>query len=332
MEDIISERGINVHFYPMQSDRWNKLNGKYIRNKNRKPVFIAQENSRWDLNCFKFMDFLSSYVKKEWDIYCFEGYGETVLNVNSELMNIIPLFRNYSKIYEFGKTTKFNALDMYKCEYIIPIKTITSFPSCKKMNINHIRDVLNKISSCKVKSEYAIYSEDSIKQPTWQNLFSNLNDTDSFQSFFDFEIMSSKGKNGKEYNTIIKIKFNSQLGAIFLHNIYSTGYCRITEPFYNLSKNAQILYRKRFLPYTKAAQKVYLNMDPVFHILGLTNTSNKTVALKTFNSIIEELVDFKLIKICEIVNSESIIVSKNINKKKKSEIIDISKYLKYNIK
>ncbi len=302
MEKIVSERGVNVHMFPMVENRWDKLEGKIIKKVGNRVVFVAQENSRWDLNCFKFMDFLATYIKNDWDDECTEYYQDIIDDPYRNLTDLLPIYNRASNIYVINNHN--NPFGIYQREYTIPFRSISKSLSCKGWTKDIIKNTLQKITSCKVKTIYALYCENSEDRSTWANKFSNMCETDEFQSFFDYDI------EGKLYSNIAKIKFNSQLGAAFLHNIFSSGYCFIDEPFYCLSKNAQILYRKRYLPYTTAASNVTLNKEKTFHILGLNNSSNKTVSNKLFKNIIEELVDFDLIKIMGKSKNGSIRTSK----------------------
>jgi len=320
MESNICERGINIHFYPMVDTRWHKLTGKYIRKIGKKTVFIAQDGSRWDLNCFKFMDFLSTYIKADWDVECSGLFDDIIMSPYTDLIHNLPLFGKHTNVYEINNRRRYSAFGIYQREYEISFKDIKKSESCVGFSKHHILDVLEKIANCKIKTVYAIYSEgnkviDGKRRASWENKFSNMNDDDSFQSIFDYELVEGTvGKDGKTYCNKVIIKFSSQLGAIFLHNVFSTGYCRIDKSLYSLSKNAQILYRKRYLPYTTAATKVVLNHDILFHMLGL-NVKNVTIAKRTFNNVIEELVDSKMIKIVGKTNKDSIITSKIFTKK-----------------
>lgn len=313
MEDNICERGINKHFFPIVDTRWFKHEGKVAKKVGNKTVFVAEENSRWDLNCFKFMDFLSTYIKAEWDDECNEEYNDIIMDPYTDIIYNLPLYK-IENINEMGKRS-FNPFTVYTRSYTIPLKLISKSVNCKGFNKEQIFNILEKISNCRIKTHYEIYSEghtitDGRRRATWKNTFSNMSEVDHFQSLFDYEIIEGNvGKNGKVYNYKIKIDFRSQIGAAFIHNVFSTGYCRINESLYKLSRNAQILYRKRYLPYTSVVRRVVLNREKVFDMLGL-NINNYTVAIKTFKLITEELADNNLIKITGKVKNGSIKTSK----------------------
>jgi hypothetical protein len=303
--EIFSERGINVHMFPIMDTRWHKPEGRIIKKVGNRAVFVAQEGSRWDLNCFKFMDFLATYIKNEWDVECSESYQDILEDPYRELTDLLPIYGRSANIYAINK--RINPFGIYQREYAIPFRLISKFISCKGWTKDIIKNVLQKISSYKIKTKYALYCENIEGGATWKNKFSNMSEIDEFQSIFDYDIEH------KAYSNKVNIKLNSQLGAAFLHNIFSTGYCFIDESLYSLSNNAQILFRKRYLPYTDAAQNVTLNKDKIFHMLGLNNTSNKTVSNKLFKQIIDELVSCNLIKIIGKTKNGSIKTSKVIS-------------------
>ncbi|MCK5604563.1 hypothetical protein KAR91_21930 [Candidatus Pacearchaeota archaeon] len=297
-EVLVTERGVNIHIYPFKKS--DKV--KVIENKGER-VFIGMVGHQWDYNCFRFMDFISTVIRNAFDRHYLEQGITPVKSSHDSRLCRYSFLSNPTHIQdlqlEFDGNPGFASKDLicaYNPTFDIPIKTMLKSKCLKGMDNSFLRTIIERTSSCMMRYKYQFLSE-SIRRDNGliKHDYSRSHQSDTFETFFNFKfIPGDVGKNGKLYNSRYKFSFNTILGALFLHNLFTGGYCLIKEPFYSLSKDANMVFRKRFLPWSNMTTT--LKMETVVGNLGL-NWKNKTMLNKKFKDILDELVGNKLIKI-----------------------------------
>lgn len=301
----ISERGVNIHFYPiMGTVSPGDIKRKNINNENL--TFVAKENSRWDLNCYKVMDYFSSEIRIKFNQWFISRFGRICKNSYDPLISTSCVYLSRpDRIDEYNEEQNRPGFAQDLRVYNLTIERTTfqllKSPFLKKMSSKTLKETLRKISTCHASCNYQILSEGStirggIRTHDFSHSYKMI-DRGIFDTLFNYELI--KGKIGKDnilYGSIHKIYFNTPLGSIFLHNIYTGGYNVIfdLEKFYSLSKYAQLLYRKRFFSWSKL-NKIILRSDKVMNDLSF-NKSNTTDLKKKFQLIVEELVDNEFIE------------------------------------
>lgn len=310
---IISERGINIHFYPVVLLKGRKLKGDYVRYKNKKVDFIADEGSRWDYNCYRLMDFLSTCVREIFDQTCIDQLGQIIKTADHPTLQTcavllhsprrtIDLDRSYPADNQYVEDMR----KFYSIEVQRPVREILKAPSLKGIHASQLRQTIEKAASCRVKVNYQFKSQSDKEigghRPfDFKNKYCNF-DAD-FTTLFKYEYIPGKqSTDGKHYNAEYKFMFGSILGGIFIHNIVTGGYSLIDESFYNLSKYANILFRMFLLNYTD--QKTIIDMNTALHRLGFTN-SNPTEQKNYFTKLINELFSARLISLEETINTKN---------------------------
>jgi len=325
---LLTERGINVNFFPVKKN----VEGNYFKEKNDKLIFLAQKGSRWTLRCYKLMDFLSSNIRVKFEnIYkntrsgniprypnhpfILESFGP-MLELPFENLN------NYQK-YLDGDQNYIYLKNAYAAIVDVPISEITKITS---YTTDAVLDTVKIASNCLVKTEYAVHSIIKRKPKgddfifgfkKWNNFGHSQNQT-NFERLFNYEVIDGEIKNGRMYNRIIRFKFNTILGACFIHNVYTGAYQLLDDiPLYKLTESSQIIYRKHILFYPRLG--ITLNSKTITNTLGLIS-NNKTERKRVFKRVIEELLDFQLIKIIERYSSGSVKLKFNRNEKEREKV------------
>jgi|GEM_PF-6045710 len=323
---MLSERGFNIHMFPMIQRRGRVFEGEYIRkNSKGKTVFVATENSRWNLRCYKFMDWLSSKIRNRFDEYVLAEFPEEglikscndqrigdkccLLYKPSWFLDILNCLKGNDSSYKMLSQN-------YQWNPTIPLKQIAKELGWEK---SHVIKVIETIRDCKVRFSYqiktGILSNDS-KNFTFKN-FSYV--PEEFESFFNIEI-----KDGS-----CTFKFNTGLGLCFIHNLLTGGYELIDENLYKLSESSQIVYRQRLFTYSNMITTITKNY--VFNLLGITG-KNKTNNNSLFKKVIEELIEYKLIVIKDKKDSNHYIVKKYVRTKEERKILNFPKKVQSNLK
>lgn len=321
---ILSERGINIHFYPIVGARGKDLSKDYIRYKNGNIDFIAKEGSRWDYNCYRLMDFLSTKIRERFDQICLRQMGKIIKH--DDLLNLhnAILLHSPNRLQELDPRNICNnsqtkeMREFYSSDFEVSIKEMLKSPCFQGLDGYAIKKIIKKASDCSVKVNWYFKSESKIKEGytsyDFKHTYSNLDG--EFDQLFNFEFKEGvRGKDGKSYSNICNFKFDTILSSIFIHNIVTGGYSLIEEPFYSLSRYANILFRMFILNYTN--QRTILDMNTVTHRLGLIY-SNPSALKKRFTNLILELYEHRLISLEETeINGSCIryVVKRKNNKK-----------------
>jgi hypothetical protein len=320
---MLSERGFNIHMFPMIPKKGRVFEGEYVR-KNRKgeTVFIAAEGSKWNLRCYKFMDWLSTKLRTRFD--------DNTFFINSELGIIKHIYDH--RLSEYVLLTKpkwfYDVVDgvqnrfskneklarPYKESYRIYYKDVSKDLKWEK---KHVKETIEMISKCKFKTRYNFQTTKINNNRTTGNFdhgYTNLN------SEFDKMFNVLFNKNTDFDNGDCLIVFNTSFSICFLHNLFTGGYQLIDNNLYNLSESSQLVYRQRFFTYGNLKFGTYLNIEWVMNFLN-NNSPNKTAKVNLFKKIINELISINGIEIKRKVSDTNYHLTYNI--KKQNKIIPI---------
>lgn len=326
---MLSERGVNIHIYPIIQKRGRVFEGEHIKKNKGEIVFKATQESRWNLRCYKFMDYLSSRLR-----YAFE---ETMLRLNPNMgliksisdprLESFVLLMRPDLIHNIieGITTPYGQYRGISAPYVhTPRISIKNVAKDLKWMKSDVIQTIKMISNYKFKTKYNFLTA-KLYGNTLQKNYSHFYDNSmgDFESIFNTEFFDDESE--------CMIKFNTGFGVCFLHNIYVGGYQLIEKELYSLSESSQILYRKRFFPYN-TLPKVYLGIDQVLHIIGISS-KNKTTERNVFNRIINELIEKTNVSLVEKMCENRYLLSRGVTKKskddKKDNVIPIGKYIPY---
>lgn len=184
----------------------------------------------------------------------------------------LPLFNNAGDI--IMKNDDFSV--------VISDKQFRKFSSLK-MKSKNICQLLQEVSSSKFKLNYPV------RLPFYNNGKSGeyIFNMPGFSSFFSLEI--ANGRNSRDY----KIKFDTLLGQLFIHNLQMRNTNYITVDKYHMPNNAQILYRRFIL--NNNYPQVSVNFSNIIQALGLTNNNTTTLINTIQETVIEPLMKYNII-------------------------------------
>jgi len=296
----------------MVEARGKKFEGDYIIKRQGHPIFIGHEDSRWDYNCYRVMDFIASKIREDFDEYCYKKWGKRNVSLNLTNLPLVVRPDITSELFNEELKTLVNIREIrqtYSYKISVSYKELINHQCLKGLQLFQLQEVIQKIKNFKFKTDYKIKSESNIRNTDgtprlgFSNGISNINT--NFSTIINIRETEYKlGVNNKKYNQKLEFElgpdYNASIFSIaFFHNIMSGGYQVINKPkqFYSLSKYAHILYRLRFLQFSKI--RAYIKFSIIMKQLGLS-TKNITNSKKKFKQIIEELSDNKLIYINEI--------------------------------
>lgn len=329
---MLSERGFNRHVYPIIPYRGRDLDKAYYVKKDPqgKIIFTATKESRWNLRCYKFMDYLSTIIRKQFDDWMVQsnpGLG-LVTDYRDQRLSQFNLFTRPDNMYYVLKGMKsiggkdWDTFSPYNKNIRINCKEVAKYLKWEK---KHVKTIVEMISNYKFKTNYQFKTVDVNfnEQPTFKKHSYNNLEYKTFESILNASFGATtkypdyEGMDRTEDD--IDINFCSGFGVCFIHNIYTGGYQLINddEALYNLSESTQIIYRDRFFTFDKM-KHIYLNDEWICNKLGIT-TTNVTSKKNIIKKIIDELTNIEKINFDRICNNGSYQFS--ISKKKKSNVI-----------
>jgi len=327
---FISERGINYHMFPITG---TVPPGNIIKTRKNQIVFEALEGSQWDLNCYILMDLIATHIRKIFVDRYQRTYGDIPsrstahhMTENCPYLSRPDLLDIYQKEIE-SPGHYAPEITQYAISFDIFPSNYLEQPQLKSWNHKTLKDTLEKITSCKVKCNYQFKSESSEHiNGIRKHDFNHAYQMNTFESLFEYNvILGKRSPDNKRYGSYYQLNFNTPLSSVFVHNIYTCAYTLIDQEIYSLSKSAQLLYRKRFLPWS-GKYKTTLKQNTVINDLCINN-KNKTELRKKFNNIIDELYDLKFISISEDVvkDGQRKVVASKFTKVKSTNVVPMIK-------
>lgn len=295
METILTEKMVNNCFYPVTYKLNNKL--KYSD-------FIIYEGSKWDLNCYNLVDILSTKIRKKFENSIKRLWNASINGpYDSRLPPYFPLCSQPERIkqlepdYEDKDNPDVKELK-HSCnlKISIPITEISNSIPFKHSNNNVIRKTIEIISTCLMRVICRVNIQlQNKKNFTFQHKYQMKTPT----TLFKYEYIEGiEGKDKRYYGSKYRFIFDGVLGSIFINNIGTGAYNLIEFPedFYNLSKYANLLFRK-FLLHLDHTPVINLERDIVLSYIGIYD-KEPYQQKRRFKLIIEELQDLKFINIC----------------------------------
>jgi len=317
---MLSERGFNIHMFPMIPKRGRVFEGDYVRkNSKGETVFIAKEGSRWNLRCYKFMDWLSTKIRKRFDdnMFFMDSKLGLVKNIHdyrlSEyiLLNRPDLFLNVLDGVQNRFSSNEKLARPYKDSYRIYYKEVAKDLGWEK---KHVKKTIEMISNCKFKTKYNIKTAKTYGPRTevsFKHGYSNINS--EFESMFNINFTNSVNLELDVGDCFIT--FDTGFGICFLHNLFTGGYQLIDDNLYNLSESAQLVYRQRFFTYNKIPG-TQLTMKWVLNFLNNTSP-NISFNKNLFKKIINEIINIEGIEVSREINTTNYKITKGVKKEKK---------------
>lgn len=200
----------------------------------------------------------------------------------------VQLKRFISQIDKDGVDTRFTENDASKCKPIeFPLRLYAAkyhFPFLLKYTRKAFHQLMERASKIRVRCNY-------------KYKINHFDKNREVITKFDFSPREPQGLFTYQYDAKddrYTILFNTGMGRLFANNILAAEWEWLPFEFYNLSKNAQNLYRK-FLLVRKKGTNIRLFDYKLAQVLKL-QTTNRTVRNKSIRRLLEELVQKKYLE------------------------------------
>jgi hypothetical protein len=162
-------------------------------------------------------------------------------------------------------------------------------------------EIIDRTSKARLKTEYSLRVIRSEKKKLflgYQSIF-NLGDHQPWSNLFDYRVINERqGQDGRVVERVYKFVFNGMLGIAMIHNTICGGHWTINPKFYEVSADAQLLYR--YLVIAGSRTKNH-RVDYIGHRIGLRE-KQKTRLATCITNLFEELKAAGLIVNFEVHN------------------------------
>lgn len=311
---MLSEVGVNRHIYPIIQKRGRVFEGEYVKRDKDEIIFSATEESRWNLRCYKFMDYVSSKIRKGFEDFNYNqnrslGKIKSLSDPRLEKYNLLMRPDLIYSIKEGVNNPKGQNGYLAGPYIYFPNFIIKNIAKDLKWSKADVIEIIKMISNYKFKTKYYFFTAKVYGTRTLKNykyFYDNFSGV--HEPLFNIEFSEDESE--------CIVKFNTGFGICFLHNLYVGGYNLFDKKkLYSLSESVQILYRKKFFQWGRLP-KVYLGINNVMDILG-TKSVNKTSERLVFHRIISELIEKTEVNLVEKKCENRYELSKGIKEKKK---------------
>lgn len=166
-------------------------------------------------------------------------------------------------------------------------------PALERLSSKGLNEVIERTSKVKIKTIYPIRILDP-KQKRFEWFYEiNLKDTDPWSHLFEYRLLEEiKSQSGKVNERIYKFGFTGLFSLLMIHNTICGGYWNMNPKLYQVSEDAQLLYRYLVI----AGSRNQVNrLEYVGHRLGWREKNKKRLA-EAFKPILQELVELGLIQ------------------------------------
>jgi hypothetical protein len=278
-------------------------------------------------NTYRLIDYFTSHwfeiTSRRWT----EEFGGNIPRTFAgydldRLKTLSPLFGNCS-VDGIDLTSDFFGLVRGYGDYLaidsVSDRQLRKHPSLHGITSAGLFEIIDRTSKAKLKTNYPvrmIQSRGRRKFIGWDN-WTNLKDSAPWSKLFNYRLLEEiKGSDGRVMERVYKFIFNTPLGIALIHNAICGGTWSINPNLYQVSGDAQLLYR--YLVITGARVKNH-RVEFIGHRLGWREKQVTRLTART-NSLFSELLEAGLIVGFEKSTGSrgSCLFSYEIKKKKRS--------------
>ena len=181
-------------------------------------------------------------------------------------------------------------------------RTMRSHPSLKGISSGALNEIIEKTSQARLKLNYHIRSIKTEKKRQFLGYtpWSNLGDDHQWSRIFDYRLLNEvKGADGRILERIYKFGFKNPLGVAMIHNTICNGHWSINPALYDLSADAQLLYRYLVITGSRSKNNTY---EFLAHRLAWRE-KQKSRIIQRLKALFEEMFTAGLIQSFDAIES-----------------------------
>ncbi|WP_155303619.1 hypothetical protein [Desulfosarcina widdelii] len=261
---------------------------------------------------YRLLDFFVSHwfeiARRNWTLKFGGQYPSKLSGDNLEklklLTPILNMAGNGSLDLEKDLVGLCHAMNDYVVIDSISDRVMRSHPSLKRLSSAELYNVIDRTSTARLKVNYSVRTIRASKknrQFLGYSNWSNLGTDQQFSKLLDYRLLDEvKGADGRILERVYKFGFMNPLGLAMIHNTICGGSWSINPVLYQLSADAQLLYR--YLIITGSRTKNH-TADFLAHRLAWRETQKSRI-IQRLKVLFEEVHDAGLIESYEAVESQ----------------------------
>jgi len=258
---------------------------------------------------YNLLDYFTSHwfktAAKKWAIKFGEKYPKKLDYQHIENLKRLTPILDYAREDLFDLKSDLIELVHELKDYVF-IEKISDAEMRKHLSLKGItsRDlfhVIDRTSKVKLKAIYPIKIIKGLKNKKFLGWFNNVDieSNSTWSGLFKYRLLDEKtAKDGRIVERIYKFGFTELLGVLMIHNTICAGFWDVNPAVYNLSQDAQLLYRYMVI----AGSRIKKNrLDFVGHRLGRREKQPKRLA-ESLEPVLREVENSGLIKNVDITS------------------------------
>ena len=203
---------------------------------------------------YRLMDYFVSHwseiARRNWTAkfggqYPTKFFGDSLKNL-TELSPILKMAGNGFLELEHDLLGLCQSMGDYVVIDSLSDRAMRSHPSLKGISSEALNNIIEKTSSARLKLQYHVRSIKAVKKRQYLGYspWSNLGDDHQYTKIFDYRLLKEvKGADGRTLERVYKFGFMNPLGLAMIHNTICGGHWSVNPALYQLSPDAQLLYR-----------------------------------------------------------------------------------------
>lgn len=181
-------------------------------------------------------------------------------------------------------------------------RVMRSHPSLKGISSGALNEIIEKTSRARLKLNYHIRSIKTQKKRQFLGYtpWSNLADDQPWSKIFDYRLLNEiKGADGRILERVYKFGFMNPLGVAMIHNTICSGSWSINPALYDLSADAQLLYRYLIITGSRSKNNT---LEFLAHRLAWRE-KQKSRIIQRLKALFEEMLKAGLIQSFDAIES-----------------------------
>jgi hypothetical protein len=265
------------------------------------PIFKCQ-GGYFSHHSYRLFDFFVSYwfeiFTRKWK----EMFGgnfpkkidDQVIERLSELSPILRLNKFDASVFTDHRIDLFQRLGDYTIITAISDIEMRKHFSLNGLSSKKLFEIIDKTSKARIKTEYpmrVVKEKGKRKILGWESI-NNISDLLPWSSLFEYRLLKEKtGKDGRVNERIYKFAFNDLIGMAMIHNTICGGTWSVNPKLYNISGDAQLLYRYFVITGSRSRNH---RVDYIGHRIGWKE-KQKSRLTRCIRRLFEELKESGLI-------------------------------------
>ena len=203
---------------------------------------------------YRLLDYFVSHwfevARRSWTVkfggqYPQRFFGDSLKNL-TDLTPILKMAGNGSLNLEYDLLGLCQSMNDYVVLDSLSDRVMRSHASLKGISSEALNNIIKKTSRAKLKVNYSVRTIKSIKNRQFLGYsnWSNLSGDQPWSKIFDYRLLDeARGADGRILERVYKFGFMNPLGLAMIHNTICGGSWSVNPALYQLSADAQLLYR-----------------------------------------------------------------------------------------